>query len=199
MVTILLYELILFPLARYKLPSTLKRIGIALLSFLLVTSIFTVETVAADLSSNHFTNNTKGLRAGLLFEVKVWANVILSFLHDFFIFLALNWMVGFVCAQTPYYMRGLLTGCIIFVVFSSVFFGNEMIYLVDKLVEPKQAGDMISLSVSTAIGLVGFILYCVLARWYKMRVRDEDYSPHRVVEEIYSRYLSHVQYQRRNL
>ncbi len=29
-----------------------------------------------------------------------------------------------------------------------------------------------------------------LARWYKRRVRDEDYNAHRVVEEVYDRYLS---------
>ena len=37
-------------------------------------------------------------------------------------------------------------------------------------------------SISTVLSLVtvGFILYCVLACQYKMRVRDEDYSPHKV-------------------
>ena len=38
--------------------------------------------------------------------------------------------------------------------------------------------------------LIGFILYCFVARWYKVRVRDEEYSPQRVVEEVYDRYLT---------
>ncbi len=29
-------------------------------------------------------------------------------------------------------------------------------------------------------------MYCILARWYKRRVRDEDYNAHRVVEEVYT-------------
>ena len=33
-------------------------------------------------------------------------------------------------------------------------------------------------------------MFCVVARWYKMRVRDEDYSTQRVVEEVYDRYLT---------
>ena len=33
-------------------------------------------------------------------------------------------------------------------------------------------------------------MFCVVAHWYKMRVRDEDYSPQRVVEEVYDRYLT---------
>ncbi len=46
------------------------------------------------------------------------------------------------------------------------------------------------MGVRVGINLLGFILYCLLARWYKRRVRDEDYNAHRVVEEVYDRYLS---------
>ncbi len=44
--------------------------------------------------------------------------------------------------------------------------------------------------VRVGISLLGFILYCLLACWYKRRVRDEEYNSHRVVEEVYDRYLS---------
>ena len=44
---------------------------------------------------------------------------------------------------------------------------------------------LISFSVKTVTYFVGFLLVCVVARWYKMRVRDEDYSTQRVVEEVY--------------
>ena len=47
-------------------------------------------------------------------------------------------------------------------------------------------------STETVLGLIGFILHCVLARWYKLRVRNEEYDVHRVVEEVYDRYLSRV-------
>ena len=115
MVAILLYELVLFPLAKFKLPSTLKRIGIALSLFSIIKCLFTVETIAVDLSSNHFNNNTEGINTGLLFEIIPWTNVILSFFHDCVIFLVTNWVLVFVCAQTPYNMRGLLTGSIVFI------------------------------------------------------------------------------------
>ncbi len=45
-------------------------------------------------------------------------------------------------------------------------------------------------SLFTALSLVGFVLHCLLATWYKRRVREEDYDIHRVVEEVYDRYLS---------
>ena len=39
--------------------------------------------------------------------------------------------------------------------------------------------------VKIALAIVGFFLVCVVACWYKMSVRDEDFSPQRVVEEVY--------------
>ena len=45
-------------------------------------------------------------------------------------------------------------------------------------------------SVFTALSLVGFVLHCLMATGYKRRVREEDYDVHRVVEEVYDRYLS---------
>ena len=50
--------------------------------------------------------------------------------------------------------------------------------------------SLIPFSVKTLTCLIGFLLFCVVARWYKMRVRDEDYSTQRVVEEVYDRYLT---------
>ena len=189
MAAILLYEFILFPLARNKLPNTLKQVGTAALLLLIIKCLFIGETVVD--MSDQSTNYTEGLQTGLLFNIQCWVNVLLSFLYASTITIALDGMLGFVCAQSPYNMRGLLTGCTILAILSSVFFGNEMLYLVQRLVEQKHV-NIIFQCTSTATGLVGVILYCVLARWYKMRVRDEDYSPHRVVEEIYDRYLSHV-------
>ena len=49
---------------------------------------------------------------------------------------------------------------------------------------------LIILVVKLVLSLCGFLLYCFLAHWYKMRVRDDVYSVHRVVEEVYDRYLT---------
>ncbi len=40
--------------------------------------------------------------------------------------------------------------------------------------------------IRVGISLLGFILFCVLARWYKRRVRGEDYNAQTVVEEVYN-------------
>ena len=45
--------------------------------------------------------------------------------------------------------------------------------------------SLVSFSVKSITCLIGFLLFWVGAHWYKMRVRDEGYSPQRVVEEVY--------------
>ncbi len=49
---------------------------------------------------------------------------------------------------------------------------------------------LILFGIKAAMSLLGFILYCLLARWYKRRVRDEEYNAQTVVEEVYDRYLT---------
>ena len=49
--------------------------------------------------------------------------------------------------------------------------------------------SLVSYSIRCAFYIIGFFLFCVVAHWYK-RVRDEDYSPQRVVVEVYDRYLT---------
>ena len=45
-------------------------------------------------------------------------------------------------------------------------------------------------SFATVVTLVGFVLFCLLARWYKRRERDDIVSVHTLVEKVYDRYLS---------
>ncbi len=52
-----------------------------------------------------------------------------------------------------------------------------------------QFSPSITLAIRVGISQFGFILYCLLARCYKRRVRDEDYNAHRVVDEIYDRFV----------
>ncbi len=44
-------------------------------------------------------------------------------------------------------------------------------------------------SVVTVVTLVGLILFCLLARWYKRRERDDIVNVHTSVEDVYDRYL----------
>ncbi len=104
-----------------------------------------------------------------------------------------NSILLFACAQSPYNMRGLLAGFALLLHTSSLGLGIILFNFVIKLCD-KCYNYIIYSSVMVAITLFGFILYCLLARWYKRRVRDEEYNAHRVVEEVYDRYLSNHMY-----
>ena len=179
------YELMLFPLVRNKLPSTLKRIGITAFLIFVIESLHLTEA-GVNLSIIQTTNQTESLLT--LQQVEQWVNLVLGFSKATVILFLLNGILEFVCAQSPYNMRGLLTGCTFFVILFSVSSGN---FLFDT-------DSIISMSVttrsalSTGVELIGFILFCDLARWFKMRVRDEDYSPHRVIEEVYMIDIFHM-------
>ena len=108
----------------------------------------------------------------------------------FLLVLLINGILEFVCAQSPYNMRGLLTGYMILLVLLSVSVNFLMRYF--HFLMYIHSKCYILPSISTALSLIGLVVYCLLARWYKRRVRDEDYDAHRVVEEVYDRYLSHV-------
>ncbi len=96
----------------------------------------------------------------------------------------------FVCAQSPYNMRGLLAGYTTFIHALPILVG----IFINKVIKhscTEAYKDVVHTSVAAALSLVGFVLHCLLSRWYKRRIRDEDYNAHRVVEEVYDRYLSY--------
>ena len=96
-------------------------------------------------------------------------------------------LLELICAQAPYNMRGQFAGYMIIILSSSFFLGEAIsTYLTDIC----SSCILIIFGVKLAVSLFGFILYCLLARWYKRRERDDVYSVHRVVEEVYDRYLT---------
>ena len=119
-----LYELMLFPLVKNKLPSTLKRIGIAAFLIFVIESLHLTEA-GVSLSIIQTTNQTETLLT--LQQVEKWVNLVLGFSKATVILFLLNGILEFVCAQSPYNMRGLLTGCTFFVILFSVSSGNFLI------------------------------------------------------------------------
>ena len=174
------YEFGVYPIVRNMLPNVLKRIGTtALLILILNTAYFMLYM------TDFFYPELR------ILQQPQWPYIAQSILNGIVTLLFLSGVLEFVCAQAPYNMRGLLTGYISFIITISMSFGVLIFYIFKRECTMPSCA-VIRASISMVLSLVGFILYCVLARWYKMRVRDEDYSPHRVIEEVYDRYLSQV-------
>ncbi len=171
MVVMVVYELIIYPLIRNWLPSILSRIGI--LSFI----AFILNSVELVMATIFYFGNV---------QFSSWYNLTFSLPLSCVLVFLLTALIEFVCAQSPYKMRCLLFGYSLLLYITSLAINAVWIILCHKsycIVSNK--------SFFTALSLIGFVLYCLLARWYKMRARDEDYNVHRVVEEVYDRYLSH--------
>ena len=177
MVMTLISEFIVHPLVKIEPPSILKQIGFA--CFIIV--VANIGILSAEVVS-------------YFHDIQIWIEIAtliigglvnLSFLT--------NCILLFACAQSPYNMRGLLAGFAFLLHFSSLILGDFFFDITVKFCD-KCYNYIIYSSVMVAITLFGFILYCLLARWYKRRVRDEEYNAHRVVEEVYDRYLSNDMY-----
>ena len=170
MIGTLVNEFLIYPLFRNKLPSILKRIGIASFLSLVLSIVFVIMQSFEVLHRNEVITVLSFIIKGLL------AN---------FCFSA---MLELVCAQAPYNMRRLFAACASFNVTSSTFAGIYVSGAIPMDNNNKMA--LIMFGIKAAMSLLGFVLYCLLACWYKRRVRDEDYDAHRVVEEVYDRYLN---------
>ncbi len=97
----------------------------------------------------------------------------------------------FICAQSPYSMRGLVIGVFFFIygLFNALV---GLIIVIFALTFKSEAslllscGSSYSLSVLT-LGILGFFFYVFIARWYKKRQRGGQYNvnPQAVVEVYY--------------
>ncbi len=168
------YEFAIYPLIRNRLPSILKRIGI--ISFL----IFILNSVELVLATAIFSCSL---------DLSPWSNIAYSVIFSCIVVFLSTTILEFVCAQSPYKMRGLLLGYVLLLYLMSMSVGLIIIIICLEACVGSYC-QITEKSVFTALSLVGFLLHCLLATWYKRRVREEDYDVHRVVEEVYDRYLS---------
>ena len=175
MVTLLLYKFIIFQFFKHRLGSSLKRIGIlTLMGFVLYVVFFIFSVISLMLLKQ---------------PASQWPFVIYSILSYALFALFCAFTVEFVCAQSPYSMRGLLSGLVFFTIFAFAQLGETF-----GLILTHQCGTktckIIQYSIGAGLSVIGLLLYIVVARRYKLRVRDEGYDLYEVVRDTYYRYLA---------
>ena len=173
------FEFLVYPLAKNKLPSILKRITVVPLILTLVSLVCFFLMLANYLSHSSETTTT-------------WiVNILYTVMSGILSQVLFTAVFEFMCAQSPYHMRGLLVSFVVPSTVASYIVGIRVgIALRHNFCSTHMQCFLISFSVKIITCFVGFLLFCAVAHWYKMRVRDEDYSPQRVVEEVYDRYLT---------
>ena len=173
-VLILLFEFVVYPFVAHRIPSALKRIGAASFLVVLGNSVWLILSIAV------YANNITKLN---------WIGYPHSLLIAIIYLLLLPSTLEFICSQSPYNMKSLLISYVWFInSFSFVIAGVLQGIFADACIEPYCV--IIYSVIATLLGVIGFVLHCVLAYWYKRRVRDDISTPQRLVEEVYDRYLS---------
>ena len=161
----LVYEFLIFPPFAHLLPGFFKRIGIT--SFLLVL-----------LSIVHF-----GLYIAQTFSpdlVWPWLDEVHSIFVGIVMILWMTSMLELIVAQSPYRMRGVSMGY-----FWYLYLSTQLVIYINECQE--MSCHMIHGGLSIVFSVVGFVLYCILARWYKRRVREDIATPYQWAEDCYDR------------
>ena len=171
-VTLFVYKVCVYPCLKNKLPSILKRVGFYL--FVLLLNNITYSFLSYSFSSS------------------VWPRLVHTWTFISLLSLLIVSSVEFVCAQSPYNMRGLLSGSLFLVMFLSIALGVLVFNVLLKLCSTKHC-LIIWYSIGGGLSIAGFLLYLVVAGWYKRRVRDEEYNAQTHIEAIYDRYLTQAQ------
>ena len=190
-----LYELVVLPIFSRCIPNVgiFHKFGIGVvLTFANVLSVLTLDVLG-----RHFTNNATDITCPFLAKESSpvldidyrWLVVpgIIRGISVLFLFVA---VIEFVCAQSPYNMRGILIGLIygilglftildFLVLLPFVFYHHGKGY--------SHCGFWYYLVVAIVV-VVTLIIFCVVAKWYKKRERDETLNDQVFVETYYERY-----------
>ena len=175
MLTVLAHELLVYPCFKHRLPSSIKRISIISFAVMLRNIIFLTVSIL-----EYFNVVENSLP---------WMLGISSVLHGVLGAILIMACFEFICAQAPYNMRGLLNGYILMVIWLSVVPGRAFAQIISKYCLTPTC-SLVNASVGAVVSILAFLLYLIIARWYKTRVRDDIDTPHQWVEEVYDRYLT---------
>ncbi len=171
---LVVHELVIFPLIGHLTPSSIRRIGVSFL-LIVITSFFCILIC-------------------VYFYFYHDVQIALAYIHSLSVAITFSILypslMEFVSAQSPYNMRGLLQGYVWCIITFSILIADLINFEKSHFSKDHLALVMlICSSVAFAVTLVGLVLFCLLARWYKRRERDDIVSVHTLVEEVYDRYL----------
>ena len=189
-----LYEFVIYPLTRNWIPSTLKRVGISALGTIIVASI----ALSVDMVVHSHSNVTMHLECMFVTSNSsvdinyFWVGVPLSIVIGIELPAIVVSLYEFICAQTPYNMKGLIIG---------------LLYSVNSLVQALTGATLLTwvhawLQPPTyptcafwfylfviLVTVVCLVIFCIVAKWYKKRERNELLHEQRFVEDFYDKYI----------
>jgi len=200
MLAVPLYELAIYPLARNWIPSMLKRVGISAFGTIIVASI----ALSVDMVEHSHTNATDHLECMFVLNITYNNSAVDINVNYFWVVIPLSIIIGiellivffslfeFICAQTPYDMKGLIIGLVFCgVALSEALTGATLITWVYAWLQPPTyptCAFWFYLFV-ILVTVVSLVMFCIVAKWYKKRERNELLHEQRFVEDFYDKYI----------
>ncbi len=186
-----IYEFIVYPLARNWIPSSLVRVVIfALLTVAVCFYLMLLDIVGQSQADTNVpcmfqADKTTNPLPIHYFAVEIPTGVLIALQWLAFVIAAFE----FICAQSPYNMKGLLTGLATVVIVLASRVGSA-IYKVWSDAW-KDSDSAISCGTwyyifTSLLGITGLIFLFVVAKWYKRRERDDIINEQRFAEAYYA-------------
>ena len=176
---VLCSELVIYPLASRFIPRMLKRIGWVFFLVIPESLALLILNIVA-LTINH--------ADPMQIDRLLICSVITAFSALQF-YVVLSTFLEFTCAQSPQNMKGFLIGFMWLVTVLLVVIAYFIYYVWSIKCHAPGCGTAY-FSLITFLSVVGFIVYCLVARWYKHRERDDCPNDQAIVEEVFARRLA---------
>ena len=191
-----IYELLIYPFCRRWIPTILKRLGLGIVAALICSALlFSVDTAGHAQNDSvpcMFSVNMSSLPLNIDATGFTVAFNVVSALFQMLYFIA---GYEFICAQSPHSMKGLLFGCYysmrgIFLLLADFWYiGWKYSTKEENWVGFPSCGFWYYLF-TTVMGAVGLVLFCLVAKWYKKREREEPANEQLLVEAYYEKYIN---------
>ena len=185
-----LYELAIYPLARNWIPSTLKRVGIGAFGTIIVASV----ALSVDMVGHAHTNTTvecmfmENTTSSSVVDIEfLWIGAPLGIVIGIELATLYATLFEFLCAQTPYTMKGLIIGLLfasaagLSSALANATFTTWAHAWPWPVTHPTCAFWFYLFIILVTV--VGLVMFCIAAKWYKKRERNELVHEQRFVED----------------
>ena len=190
-VFILLYQFLIYPCFHKYIPSMLKRIGLGLILCFLTSFTYMIIALIGEVKNSSAVCVLKDPSINSSFEMPIdyhWV-IVPEVICGISYFLVLTISLEFTVAQSPKSMRGLMVGfryaVVGLAVLMSMYFETPFEYLDSA---PLGCGFYYFLSKTVLIFII-LVIFILLAKHYKLRVRDNETNVYQVVDEHYERFM----------
>ena len=183
-VALLLYQFVIYPCFYNYIPSMLKRIGLGLLLAFFTTTYYVIIFACKE----HFHLDSTSYKAMIVPEILYGISYAIVFPTS----------LEFIIAQSPHEMRGLMVG----LWYAAMGLG----YVIDingkypfNCKEDIVCQNIYYYVMKSAVIVIILLLFVIIAKRYKLRVRENEINIHLIAEEHYERYMDQEEEFRREM